>query len=102
MSKAKTKLQVQQNGALRAVLRADSNIPSVELYLDANVDAVEVFIKKTTCKIVYYGINDVGPPVYNKLFNLICLIGNYVHHTSLMLLYQNAEQNAEQSLVNSI
>ena len=27
-------------------------------------------MKKTTCKIVYRGINNMGPPIYDKLFNL--------------------------------
>ena len=27
-------------------------------------------MRKTACKIVYRGIHDMGPPIYNKLFSL--------------------------------
>ncbi len=65
-----TKLQIQQNNAFRAVLCADYDTPTVKLYRDANVDNVDVCMKKTTCKIVYWGINNLGPPIYNKLSNI--------------------------------
>ncbi len=71
MNKAnKHKLQVQQNNAFGAVLKADFDTLTVKLYADAGVDNVEVCMKKTVCKIVYRGIYDLGPPFYNTLFNL--------------------------------
>ncbi len=66
----KNKLQIQHNNALRAVLRADYDIPTAKLYSDARVDNIETCMKKTTCKIVYKGINNMGPPVYEKFFTL--------------------------------
>ena len=66
----KNKLQIQQNNTLRAVLRSNYDVPTTKLYADAGVDKVEVCMKKTTCKIVYRGINNLGPPIYDKLFNL--------------------------------
>ena len=66
----KDKLTVQQNGALNAVLVADYSIPTSKLYVDADVDTVEVCMKKTTCKIVYRGKSSVGPPVYNRILHI--------------------------------
>ena len=66
----KHKLQVQQNNALRAVLKADYDVPTAKLYIDACVDTIDVCMKKTACKIVYRGIREMGPPIYNKLFSL--------------------------------
>ena len=66
----RNKLQIQQNNALRAVLRADYDIPTAKLHTDAGVDTVETCMKKTTCKIVYRGIHNLGPPIYDTLFNL--------------------------------
>ena len=66
----KNKLQVQQNNALRAVLKADYDVPTAKLYTDAGVDTLYVCMKKTACKIVYRGVHEMGPPIYNKLFSL--------------------------------
>ncbi len=63
------KLKVQQNNAVRAVLKADSRTPCVKLYHDTGIDPVEVSMKKTIVKMVYQGLNNIGAPVYNTLFN---------------------------------
>ena len=41
---------------------------SAQLYTEAEVDQVTVATKKSICNIVYQGINDIGAPVYNKMF----------------------------------
>ena len=62
------KLKVEQNNAIRAVLKDDCRTPCVKLYRDAEVDPIDVAMKKTVCKIVYKGINDIGAPIYNEMF----------------------------------
>ena len=42
----KHKLQVQQNNALRAVLKADYDIPTAKLQADACVDSIEVCMRR--------------------------------------------------------
>ena len=66
----KQRLQVQQNKAMRAVLKHDYLYPSAQLYIEARVDKVSVTIKKSLCNIVYQGVNKVGAEVYNSMFNL--------------------------------
>ena len=51
----KTKLQVQQNSTLRAVLNVDYMYPNGKLLADVGVHSVRVSMAKTTCKIVYRG-----------------------------------------------
>ncbi len=51
-------------------MKADYDVPTVKLYTDAAVDTIDVCMKKTACKIVYRGIHEMGPPIYNKLFSL--------------------------------
>ena len=62
------KLKVEQNNAVRAVLQADYRTPCVKLYQDAKVDPIDVCMKKTVCKLVYKGVNNIGAPVYNNMF----------------------------------
>ena len=62
-------LQVQQNNALRAVLKRDYMHSSAQLYVDAAKDKVTVTMKKSLCNIVYQGINNIGASVYNEMFN---------------------------------
>ena len=52
-----------------AVLYADYKTTRVKLYNDAKVDAIDVSMKKTVVKIVYKGLNNIGAPVYNNMFN---------------------------------
>ena len=63
------KIKVQQNNAARAVLKADSRTSCVKLYQESDIDPVEVSMKKMIVKIVYKGLNDIGAPVYNDMFN---------------------------------
>ena len=56
---------MEQNNAIRAVHRT----PLVKLYRDAGVDPIDVAMKKTVCKIVYKGINEIGATVYNEMFS---------------------------------
>ena len=64
----KSKLQVQQNSALRAVLDVDYMYPSAKLLSDVGVDSVRVCMAKTTCKLVYRGFYNIGPPALNNMF----------------------------------
>ena len=63
------KIRVQQNNAIRAVLCAEFRTPCVKLYHDAKLEPVSVCMKKTLCKIVYKGLNNIGAPIYNAMFN---------------------------------
>ena len=58
----KDRLRVAQNNALRVILKVDFTYPSARLLL--------VTMKKSQCNIVDRGINDLGPTVYNSMFNL--------------------------------
>ena len=60
----KNKLRVAQNNALRGVLRVDYTYPSGQLYTECQVDPVEVDTKKAVCKVVYRGVYNLGPRVY--------------------------------------
>ena len=42
---------------------------SAHLYTEAEKDRVTVTMKKSLCNIVYQGINNIGAPVYNEMFN---------------------------------
>ena len=64
----KSKLQVQQTSALRAVLNVAYMYPSVKLFTDVGVDSVRVGMAKTTCKIVYRRYHNMGPPALNTMF----------------------------------
>ena len=63
------KIKVQQNNAVRAVLKADYRSSCVKLYQDADIDPIDVAMKKTVVKIVYKGLNNIGASIYNVLFN---------------------------------
>ncbi len=65
----KNRLQVQQNNALRAVLKKDYMHSSSQSFAEAEKDRVTVTMKKSLCNIVYQGINNIGAPVYNDMFN---------------------------------
>ena len=64
----KKKLQTQQNSALRAVCNVDYGYPTAKLFSDVSVDNVSVCMMKTCCKIVYRGLNNMGPPAINDMF----------------------------------
>ena len=42
--------------------------PSVKLLTDVGVDSVRVSMAKTTCKMVYRGYYNMGPPALNDMF----------------------------------
>ena len=65
----KKKLQVQQNSALRAVCNADYGCSTAKLLSDVGVDSVNVSIKKASCKLVYKGLNNMGPKALNDMFS---------------------------------
>ena len=46
----------------------DYTYPSAKLLTDVGVDSVRVGMAKTTCKIVYRGYYDMGPPALNTMF----------------------------------
>ena len=63
------KIKVQQNNAMRAVLKAECRTSCIKLYQDSGVDPIDVSMKKTIVKIMYKGLNDIGAPVFNNMFN---------------------------------
>ena len=65
----KRKLQVQQNSALRAVCNVDYGYPTAKQFSDVGIDNVSVCMMKTSCKIVYRGLNNMGPPAINDMFD---------------------------------
>ena len=64
-------LRVHQNNALRVVLKADYKCPSITLTSQAKVEPVNVMMSKSTCKIVYKGLHNMGAPIYNEMFNFV-------------------------------
>ncbi len=66
----KKKLQTQQNAALCAVCNVDYSYPTAKLFSDIGVDTVQTCMMKTTCKLVYKGMYNMGPNVLNEMFVL--------------------------------
>ena len=54
---------------LRTFLKVEYITSRVKLYQDAGIDPIDVSMKKTIVKIVYKGLNDIGAPVYDSMFN---------------------------------
>ena len=63
------KIKVQQNNAVRAVLKAEYRTSCLKLYQDSGIDPIDVSMKKTLVKIVYMGLNNIGAAIYNNMFN---------------------------------
>ena len=68
----KRKLQVQQNSALRAVCIVDYMYPTAKLHTDVGMDNVSSSMMKTTCKLVYRGLNNMGTVSLNEMFTFHC------------------------------
>ena len=66
--KNKDKLQISQNAALRAVKRCPMDYPLSRLHNELEIDTLEVCRQKSTLKMVYRGLNDLGPPSLNSIF----------------------------------
>ena len=66
----KNKLQCQQNAALRAVLNVDMAYPVQKLLTEVGVDSIRIDMMKASCKFVYKGFYNVGPPCLNAVFEL--------------------------------
>ncbi len=64
----KQKLQTIQNASLRAIKRTKLEYPVSRLHDELKIDFLEDSRKKSTLKMVYRGVNNIGPPVLNKLF----------------------------------
>ena len=56
-----SKLQVQQNNALRVVRNVDISCSLPKLYNELDVGRIETMAKKSACKIVYQAINNKCP-----------------------------------------
>ena len=65
----KNKLQIIQNASLRAIKRTRLEYPTKRLHDELNIDYLEVTRKKSTLKVVYRGVNELGPPILNNLFS---------------------------------
>ena len=50
-------------------MKRDYTHSSAQLYTETKKDRVTVTMKKSLCNIVYQGLNNIGAPVYNEMFN---------------------------------
>ena len=64
------KLQVQQNGALRAVKWVDCYHPTELLLADLNLDDIKTMMMKSTCKLAYKCFYNLCPAVLNDMLIL--------------------------------
>ena len=65
----KQKLQVMQNASLRAVKRTKLEYPVKRLHDELEIDFLGDIRKKSTIKLVYRGVNNMGPEFLNNNFN---------------------------------
>ena len=66
----KSKLQCHQNAALRAVMNVDMSFSTSRMLAELNIDSVRTEMKKSSCKMVFKGLYDLGPVALNELFTL--------------------------------
>ena len=66
----KSKLQTQQNVALRAVLKVDLSYPSQQLLTETGLDSIRTDMAKDSCKMVFKGFYDLSPAKLNDMFCL--------------------------------
>ena len=64
------RLQITQNNALRAVLRAEPRYPTTELHEKTGVNWLNFQRKKSTCIQVYKSLNGLNPPRLNSMFTI--------------------------------
>ncbi len=62
------RLHIAQNGALRSVRKCRSDYPTARLHEELEVDYVYVERMKSTLKMVYKGIHDMGSKTINDIF----------------------------------
>ena len=64
----KHKLPVNQSNTLRAITKCPKEYPVQKLHDELQIDYLNVTRKKSTLKIVYRGLNGLGPTNLNKMF----------------------------------
>ena len=68
-SSNKQKLQIIQNASLQAVKRTRLEYPVVRLHDELEIDFLSDMRKKSTLKLVYRGVINMGPNILNDFFN---------------------------------
>ena len=63
-------LQISQNAALRAVRKCPPYYPTRNVYSSLELDTLDVSRIRSTLKLVYRGVNHLGPPDLNEMFTL--------------------------------
>ena len=64
---------MQQNCALRAVMKVDPYYPAENIRQELGFDNVVLLMRKASCKFAYKGFYDLGPPALNAMFEVyIC------------------------------
>ncbi len=64
------RVKVSQNSALRAVKTCGPDYPTQKLHDDLMIDYLKTSQQKSTLKIVYRGVQDLGPDNLNNLFEI--------------------------------
>ncbi len=62
------KLQVAQNGALRAVLQAEPRSSTLDLHINTGIEWLDIRRKQVCCVETFKYTNGIGPPFLVKLF----------------------------------
>ena len=89
----KNRLQIIQNASLRAIKRTKLEYPVQRLHDELGIDLLNDTRKKSTLKMVYRGVNDLGPPVLNNMF---C---SYIPSKNLRSANLNKIQTAKTNLI---
>ncbi len=66
----KSKLQISQNAALRAVNKSPYDYPTVRLHNDLEIDNLATAHQKSTLKIVFRAQSNTGPQNLNNMFTI--------------------------------
>ena len=83
----KDKLRIQQNNAMRTVLKQDFSGSSAKLHSERGVEWVSTTMKKSLCKIVYQRAHKIGPPVYMMVCSILwCLVEPWCPANQLLVL----------------
>ena len=78
-------LQVSQNNALRAVLRADNRSPTERLHESLNIEWLDVARQKTTCLEAFKIVHGLGPSNLNSIVKQVNPVRSTRSGDTLML-----------------
>ena len=66
----KDKLQIAQNNSLCAIKRCNYDYPTARLHDELKIEYLAHTRQKSTIKMTFRGIHDLGPPKMNDLFEI--------------------------------